>query len=421
MEIREGYKKTEVGVIPNDWESYLTENIIEKNAKSIKIGPFGSQLKKEVLSLSGPFKVYGQENVYKNDFDIGDRYLSKEKYCELQSCELHSGDIVISMMGTIGKCAIVPKKLKAGIMDSHLLKLKIDTKNVIPEYVKNIIESDIIQQQMINLSVGGIMSGLSSNIIKQLFFPIPPLQEQQAIATALSDIDGLINSLTKLIDKKKNIKQGAMQELLTGKKRIEGFSGEWREKTVEEFGEITTGSTPPTSTPEYWNGKIPWITPTDIKENKNVIKSEREITKQGLNVLRQLKANTVLITCIASLGKNAILRIEGACNQQINAISPNKDYNADFIYYLFEINKQYLLSNAGITATNIVSKTVFSTMIFKVPLILEEQTAIANILSDMDNEIEVLEQKLNKYKDIKQGMMQELLTGRIRLVEGVVQ
>jgi len=207
-----------------------------------------------------------------------------------------------------------------------------------------------------------------------------------------------------------------MQELLTGKKRLDGFSGEWVDKTVEEFGEIITGSTPSTYISSFWNGDIPWITPTDIDGSKNISRSERQITKSGLNAIRKLKANTVLITCIASLGKNAILRKDGACNQQINAIIPDDNFNEDYIYYIFEINKRYLLSKAGITATNMVSKKEFSRISFKLPETIFEQTAIANILSDMDNEIELLEKKLSKYKQIKQGMMQQLLTGKIRLV-----
>ena len=109
------------------------------------------------------------------------------------------------------------------------------------------------------------------------------------------------------------------------------------------------------------------------------------------------------------------MRKDGACNQQINAILPNNEHNTDFIYYLMENNKKYLLENAGITATNIISKKDFSVLSFSTPP-LPEQKAIAKILSDMDTEIESLEQKRDKYKAIKRGMMQELLTGKRRLL-----
>ena len=207
-----------------------------------------------------------------------------------------------------------------------------------------------------------------------------------------------------------------MQELLTGKKRLPGFAGEWEKKKVSEVGEIITGSTPPTSNKTYWNGDIPWITPTDISAIRDIWCSERQITQYGLKVLRQLPANTLLVTCIASIGKNSILRKTGACNQQINAVIPDDKHNVDYLYYLIENNKFHLLSRAGITATNIVSKREFMEIVFVFPPTLAEQTAIAAVLSDMDAEIAALEQKRDKYKAIKRGMMQELLTGKIRLV-----
>jgi type I restriction enzyme S subunit len=251
--------------------------------------------------------------------------------------------------------------------------------------------------------------GLNSNEYKSFQIALPPtLEEQTAIATALSDVDGLITGLEKLIAKKRNIKQGAMQQLLQPK---EG----WEVKKLGELGEIITGSTPPTGIKEFWNGNIPWITPTDISIKKEIFNSEREISKEGLEVIRKLPANTLLVTCIASIGKNTILRVKGACNQQINAIVPNNDNNVDFLYYLIEISKNYLLGNAGITATLMISKKDFSDIKFSFPT-KDEQIRIATILSDMDAELSALEQKLEKYKKIKLGMMQELLTGKTRLI-----
>ncbi len=143
--------------------------------------------------------------------------------------------------------------------------------------------------------------------------------------------------------------------------------------------------------------------------------SERTLTQKGLNAIRALPANTVLVTCIASIGKNAILKTVGGCNQQINAVTPNKNNSAEFLYYVFEANKQYLLANAGTTATSIISKAAFEQLTFKVPP-LPEQTAIAAILSVMDAEIAALEARRDKTCTLKQGIMQELLMGRTRLV-----
>lgn len=258
-------------------------------------------------------------------------------------------------------------------------------------------------------------TGIDLNELKGYPFPLPKsYAEQTAIANALSDADALIGSLQKLIAKKRQIKQGAMQTLLNPYENGVLKAG-WMLKKVSDFGQIVTGSTPPTQVKEYWNGSIPWVTPTDISIQRDMSSSERGITNSGLSVIRKLPANTLLVTCIASIGKNAILRTDGACNQQINAVIPNEENNVEFLYYLMEKNKLKLLNSAGITATLMISKKDFSDIEFFLPR-LDVQKYIAEILSDMDAEITALESKLVKYQQIKQGMMQNLLTGRIRLV-----
>ncbi len=190
---------------------------------------------------------------------------------------------------------------------------------------------------------------------------------------------------------------------------------EWDVKSVQEIGQVITGGTPKTAVREYWGNEYPWVTPTDISHYRDVVDTERRLTAKGLEATVKLPANSVLVTCIASIGKNAILRAEGGCNQQINAVIPKNDNSPEFLYYLFESNKLYLMANAGMTATSIISKSTFEKLMFRLPD-PSEQRAIASVLSDMDTEIEALERRRDKTRLIKQGMMQELLTGRVRLV-----
>jgi restriction endonuclease S subunit len=157
------------------------------------------------------------------------------------------------------------------------------------------------------------------------------------------------------------------------------------------------------------------VTPTDISTQRDIYTSERCISVSGLKTLRALPANSVLVTCIASIGKNAVLKAAGACNQQINAVIPNKNHAAEFLYYVFENNKHYLLSNSGITATSIISKTAFKTLSFALPPTKFEQEAIADALGNADDLINSLEQVVVKKRHVKQGAMQELLTGKKRL------
>ncbi len=189
---------------------------------------------------------------------------------------------------------------------------------------------------------------------------------------------------------------------------------DWAPSRVADLGRVVTGGTPRTDIRSFWNGHIPWVTPTDIIGSRDMWSSERGLTQKGLEAIRGLPGGSVLVTCIASIGKNAILKVEGGCNQQINAVVPNRNYNAEFLYYLFEASKQYLLANAGMTATSILSKAAFQELRFAVPP-LPEQHAIAGTLVDVDALLGALTQLIAKKRDLKQAAMQQLLTGQTRL------
>lgn len=175
----------------SDWEQRKVTELLKNSSSAMKIGPFGSALKKEYFVEEG-IKVYAQENAFIGDFSIGDYYITEDKYKELQSCELYPGDLVISMMGTIGACAIFPENAEKGIMNSHLLRLQFDNE-VIPKYIMYLLrDSDLIRKQIDRLSVGSIMSGLSSSVVKKLVFPIPTLAEQKRIVEYLDSLNNLI-------------------------------------------------------------------------------------------------------------------------------------------------------------------------------------------------------------------------------------
>ena len=255
---------------------------------------------------------------------------------------------------------------------------------------------------------------------KKIEIPIPPLDEQKRIASALSKIDAYLENTIKLIEEKERFKRGIAKKLLTCKEgenipeaRFKGFEDEWMEVAISKIGTIITGNTPSTKNESFWNGNNVWVTPTDIKQ-KYISNSERKLTDDGLKKSRKLPANTLLITCIASIGKNAILKCEGACNQQINAIIPNKNYNVDFLYYLFENEKSYLKFKAPQSVIKIMSKSEFSKLVFKFPL-LEEQEKIGGYLSLLDAEIDNLKKQKELIKEMKRGAMQKLLSGEVRL------
>ena len=189
----------------------------------IKIGPFGSQLKKEMLLSDGLYKVYGQENVYERGFSIGGRFLTPEHFQRLNSCEIIPGDFLMSTMGTIGKCAIVPEHIQRGIMDSHLIRLRFDEKKIEQRYILHLFSDqfDYLKRQTQQLSVGGIMEGLSVAIVSKLIVRYPKkAKDQKEIIEIFDDMNLEIRKLEEKLSKYQKIKQGMMEELLTGKVRL---------------------------------------------------------------------------------------------------------------------------------------------------------------------------------------------------------
>ncbi len=193
------------------------------------------------------------------------------------------------------------------------------------------------------------------------------------------------------------------------KLRFKEFSGEWEEKKLGDTGNIITGTTPSTKKEIYYkNGIYPWVTPTDITEKKDITETKKYLTQEGLEAGRYIPKNSLLITCIASIGKNVILRQDGSCNQQINAIIPYKEFNVDFLYYLIENNVHVLLENAGQGGMAMLNKSDFSNLLFLFPKDPREQQKIANTLSSLDNLIEAGEKKVKALKKHKKGLMQQL-------------
>lgn len=423
--VREGYKETEIGVIPEDWEVKYTENILKQEKGSLKIGPFGSQLKKEYLIESG-YKVYGQENVFENDFKIGDRFINEDRFQKLKSCELLADDLIITMMGTIGKTAIIPRNIKAGIMDSHLIRLRANREICCNEFIRHSLTSRIIIKQIEKLSVGGIMAGLSSAIIKKLQFIIPPLQEQQRIAEILSTTDEHIEKLDKTIEDYQLLKKGMMKKLLTeGIGHTEFKDTEigripkgWEVKKLKDIANIISGGTPKTNIEEYWvNGDIFWATPTDITSNgKYIDRTEKLITESGLknSSANLLPVDTILMTSRATIGERCINSAPMAINQGFKAFVCRNNCYHEYLYYYINILKSELIKNSSGSTFMEISKSKVEVLKVSLPPI-KEQKQIATILSELDNKIETFQNEREDVIQLKKGLMQKLLTGEIRV------
>ena len=253
--------------------------------------------------------------------------------------------------------------------------------------------------------------------IENIEVALPDYTQQVAVAKALSDIDSLLSSIQKLIEKKKAIKQGAMQELLTGKKRLPGFSGKWTNTTLGRcFSKIVGGGTPSRAISEFWNGEIPWATVKDFA-TFNPYKTQEYISEAGLNhsSTHLIPKGTLITSTRMGIGKIVIYYVDVAINQDLKALFVSDDVSKEYIYHLFGMVGKIIESLGNGSTVKGIRIEQLKNLSIVLPK-KNEQQAIAQVLSDMDSEIEQLEKKLAKYQQIKQGMMQELLTGRIRLV-----
>jgi type I restriction enzyme S subunit len=288
-------------------------------------------------------------------------------------------------------------------------------------FLHHVFQSGIFKKQ-INEHLGATINQITNKSLNSFKVSLPPTNEERTkIAKALSDVDVLLAALDKVIAKKRDLKQAAMQQLLTGQTRLPGFSGDWEVTRLSALADIRSGGTPSTGEPSFWDGDIPWCTPTDITAlsgYKHLGETARKITSLGLNAssAEMIPAKSVVMTSRATIGECSINLVPVSTNQGFKNFVPYAKTDVDFLYYLLGTQKKGFISLCGGSTFLEIGKTQLAAYEVWIPSAKAEQTAIAAVLSAMDEELSVLEQRRNKTADLKQGMLQELLTGRTRLV-----
>ena len=426
-----GYKLTEVGVIPEDWDCVPFGNLFKTNTKKKKVSDYelvsfiGMQDVSEDAQLKNntqlPFKEVKSGFTY---FEKGDVLLAKITPCFENGKGCHTADL--------------PTNVGFGSTEFHLLRENEDSDSrfiyfwTTDKKFRASLESEMVG------SAGHRRVPLVA--IEKYLIPCPPnLQEQSAIADSLSDINNFILALEKLIVKKQAIKTATMQRLLTGKTRLPQFAlrkdgsakgykkselGEipedWVVTSIGQFTDCCAGGTPSTKISAYWGGTHPWMSSGEL-HLKQVYAVADYITDEGLvnSSTKYVPKNSVLVG-LAGQGKTrgtvAINRIELCTNQSIAAIFPSKHHSTEFLFYNLDSRYEELRSlSTGDGGRGGLNLTIIRKLHLAFPP-KEEQTAIATILSDMDKEIQTLQQRLDKTRQLKQGMMQELLTGKTRLI-----
>lgn len=417
-QIKSGYNKTEVGVIPEDWVTIKLVDLAE-----IATGN---------TPPTNDKTNYGDEFFFVSPVDLGKGkwILNTEKKLSLKGFDISRKfpkySILFTCIGsTIGKSGISNKELTS----NQQINAVFPNSNYDTDYLYYALE---VQSKKIKSLAGEqavpLINKTEFGLTK---IPLPPtLKEQKAIADALSDVDALIGNLEKLIAKKKAIKQGAMQQLLTpphkGGKRLEGFSGEWKEVKLGDLGSTYGGLSGKTKN-DFVDGKYPYITFLNVMNNTVIEKSEfgfvsiSNSERQNLTKYGDLFFNTSSETP-EEVGMCAVL-LDNIPNLYLNSfcfgfrLNNLNDLDGLFLSYYFNSptgRKHFLSLAQGATRYNL-SKTNFNQIEFYLPGI-KEQKAIAAIMHDIDTDLDLLNRKLHKSQMIKQGMMQELLTGKTRLV-----
>ncbi len=405
------FKMTELGPIPKDWEVK-------------RLGEIGEPLMcKRVLKSQTADS--GDVPFYKIGTFGGqaDSFISRELFDSFrrQYSYPKQGDVLISAAGTIGRSVVFDGR-DAYFQDSNIVWIGNDETIVTNEYLRWSYETIKWYTED-----GGTVSRLYNNNLRETLILVPPLPEQRKIAAALSDVDEMIAALEKLIEKKRKIKTGAMQRLLTGKTRLPGFKGAWVEKRLGEMGSWGKGAG--ISRSEAQSGRLPAVRYGEIYTTHNdyIKKFESFISDDVARQSTRMKNGDIVFAgsgetkeeigkCVAFLGDE-----EAYAGGDLIVLSPESQYDSKFLGFVSNssaVVAQKSAAGQGDAVVHIRTESL-AAVVVRLPSTLAEQKAIAKVLGDMDEEIAALEAELAKTRRLKQGMMQELLTGRVRLVEAV--
>lgn len=407
--MKRGYKQTEVGVLPDDWELKPLgaigrfKNGINKSAEDFGHGyPFVNLL-----------DVFGKSKIRINGDELG---LVRSSHEERRAYDLKEGDVLFVRSSVkpdgVGLTTVIKDDLPDAVFSGFLLRFR-DNGELVSGYKDHCFFQERFRRFLIARSTVSANTNINQTALKDVFIWFPPNKnEQSAIATALSDVDALLAGLDKLIAKKRDIKQATMQQLLTGKTRLPGFAGAWEVMRLGDLAEITMGRTPSRSISDNWGAGHVWLSIADMK-GKFVLESKEEITELAASGMTMVPAGTLMMSFKLSIGRLAFAGRPLYTNEAICAFRQPK-CNVEYLYYALSRVDFSLYGKQAVKGYTLNSESLRCVEVL-VPN-EKEQAGISSMLSDMDAELHQLEAQREKTRLLKQGMMQELLTGRTRLV-----
>lgn len=420
--MRKGYKQTEVGVIPEEWATATIRDVAANVRNAIVGGPFGSELVSRDYVNEGIPVIRGQ-NMGVPWVSGSFVFVTQTKANQLEANLARPGDIVFTQRGTLGQVSIVPiEPFDRYLVSQSQMKVTVNRAIAEPLFLYHLFQSTAGQELICGSTIQTGVPHINLGILRAMPIPLPPLPEQRAIAAALADVDALITGLDQLIAKKRDIKQATMQQLLTGQKRLPGFRGEWETKRLGSLGVFYKGSG--VKKDEAMSGDLPCVRYGEIyTHHHDVVRVFNSfISSSVAATATPLRMGDLLFAGSGEtkeeIGKTVafVHDCEAYAGGDIVILRPEAS-DAVFLGYSLNsapIQKQKATRGQGDAVVHI-SATSLADIELTIPP-LPEQTAIAEVLSDMDAEISALEQRREKTRALKQGMMQELLTGRTRLV-----
>ena len=396
--IREGYKRTTVGVIPEEWEVKKIDELTKY---------YDGTHQTPIYEEKGiPF--YSVQHVTANDFS-DTKFISEEVFeKESERVVMEKGDILMTRIGDVGTAKLIDWDVKASFYVSLALIKQCDDldSKFFEQSINGALFQRVLHKKIIHVA---FPKKINLGEIGKLKLPIPPLPEQQAIANCLTTWDSGIEKLTQLIAAKREQKKGLMQQLLTGKKRLDGFVGEWEEKKLGDIADCLNNVRVPlnSSQRDKMRGNIPYCGANGIVDyvNDHVIDDDIILLAEDGGYFDEFQNRPIAY------------RMNGKCwvNNHAHILKAKEFFDQSFLFYSL-VHKNIVPYIVGGTRAKLNQSALLQIKMI-VPKTIEEQNAIAHILTIADQEISLLEKKLEAMKEEKKGVMQVLLTGKKRLID----
>jgi type I restriction enzyme, S subunit len=423
--------------LPNQWQTLEVRRLLQQGSAGIKIGPFGSELRLSDLSDSGG-RVYGQENVIARDFTIGKRFVSGPKLSELSAYRVSPGDILVTMMGTSGRCAAVPVGAEHGIMDSHLLRLRFQDDEIDPRFAVWVLgESSIVREQFVVLGRGSIMHGLNSGIVKSVRLPVPSLAEQRAIADFLDRktkaLDDLIQKKERLIELLQQKRRTFITQAVTkgldptvpmqdcGIEWLGESPLHWEIRRIRHCTRVLRGrfSHRPRNDPRFYGGRYPFIQTGEVANAAKYIEEYHQtLNEDGYAISKEFPAGTLaMVITGAKTGHVAILRFSACFPDSIVGFVPNKRViETAYLYHLLNAMLPELERISTVSTQENLNVDRISSLLVPCPSLEEQRTiitkleAVVGTISPIEEKIQAQITLLGEYR---QALISAAVTGKI--------